>query len=369
MSGTDRFHDPAVVAGLLERIARAVDALGRPVTFMEVCGSHTHAIAAAGLRHRLPGGVRLISGPGCPVCVTPVGYLDRAWALAGQHGAVLATFGDLMRVPSSRGSLELAAARGAAVRIVYSPRDALRIAEENPGRPVVFLGIGFETTAPTIAAALEEAERKGISNFSVLPGNKVMPPPLAALAGAGDVAVDGFILPGHVSVVTGSGAFEFLPERFGLPGAVAGFTPADVLRAVEALIGMLAAGKPRIVNLYGRVVRPGGNRAALELMDRVFEPVDAVWRGLGPIPASGLGLAPAWAHRDASRLPVELPRPVEPPGCRCGEVLRGTLDPPECALFGRTCTPDNPVGACMVSSEGSCAAWYRHERWTMEGTA
>ncbi len=367
MNGSGRYHDPRVVTGLLEEIRRLASALDREITFMEVCGSHTHAIAEAGLRRRLPENVRLISGPGCPVCVTPVGYLDAAWALATGHGAVLATFGDLMRVPSSRGSLEELRAQGFPVEIVYSPRDAVALARERPASTVVFLAVGFETTVPTIAAALEEAERTAVPNFTILPGNKVMPPPLRALAGAPDVAVDGFLLPGHVSVITGSDAFRFLEREFGIPGAVVGFTPADVLRGVLEMLTTLAEGRPSVVNLYGRVVTPAGNVHARSLVERYFEPEDAEWRGLGTIPGSGLALRREWEHRDASRADLDVPEPVEPPGCRCGEVLKGTIQPPECPLFASACTPERPVGACMVSSEGSCAAWYRHERWAAGG--
>lgn len=358
----DPFRDRRTIAGLAREIAVAARDLPRPVTLMEVCGTHTHAIAEAGLRRLMPPGVRLVSGPGCPVCVTPVSWLDRALALGADPGTVLATFGDLVRVPSSTVTLEEHRARGGRVRVVYSPRDALELAAAEPSARVVFLAVGFETTAPAIAAAIAEAEQRGIANFLVLPGNKTMPAPLAALADA----VDGFLMPGHVSVITGADAWRFLPEEHGVPAVVAGFTPADVLAAVLALVRRIAAGEPAVVNLYGRVVTAGGNRAALELMARTFEPVDAEWRGLGALPGSGLGLREHLAHRDAGRIPVELPPPREPAGCRCGDVLRGTIDPPACGLFGTTCTPERPVGACMVSSEGACAAWYRHERWRRE---
>ncbi|RMF80765.1 MAG: hydrogenase formation protein HypD [Nitrospirae bacterium] len=369
MSGPARYHDPAVVAGLLAELERAAAALPRRITVMEVCGTHTHTVARAGLRHRLPEAVRLISGPGCPVCVTPVGYLDRAEALARQHGAVLVTFGDLMRVPSSSGSLEELSAEGYPVEVVYSPRDALAIARRHPGRPVVFLAVGFETTVPTIAAALDEAEREGVDNLMILPGNKVMPPPMRALAAAADVQVDGYLLPGHVSVIAGAESFRFLAEEHGLPSVVVGFTPADVLRGVVEIVRQLAAGRAEAVNLYDRVVTEEGNVVAQRLVARYFEPADAEWRGLGVIPGSGLALRPEWAHRDASRLPVDLPEPREPAGCRCGEVLKGVIEPPECPLFAAGCTPERPVGACMVSSEGTCAAWYRHDRWAAEAGA
>ncbi|MFH1177137.1 MAG: hydrogenase formation protein HypD [Acidobacteriota bacterium] len=359
----DAFADPVAVAALAERVCAAAAPLARQVTLMEICGTHTNAIAAAGLRRLLPPAVRLIAGPGCPVCVTPVSYVDHAEALARQPGIIVCTFGDLLRVPSSHGSLERVRAEGGDVRVVYSPRDALAFARENPARKVVFLGVGFETTTPTVAAALAEAEAQGIANFLVLPGHKVMPPPLRALAADPAVKVDGLLCPGHVSVITGWKAFSFVPEEFGRGAVVVGFTPTDVLRGVLELVEQQVAACPAVVNLYSRVVTAEGNRAAQALVDRFFAPADAVWRGLGVIPASGLALRPEWAHRDAGRIEVELGEPVEPAGCRCGEILKGTIDPPECPLFATACTPTTPVGACMVSSEGTCSAWYRHERF------
>ncbi len=360
MSRGDLLADPRAVAGLLDRVRAAAARLGRPATFMEVCGTHTHAVAAAGLRRLLPDGVRLVSGPGCPVCVTPVDYLDRAVALAALPATTVATFGDLMRVPSSTTSLERARAAGASVEVVYSPRDAVELARRRAPNRVVFLAVGFETTTPTIAGALAEAEATGVANLLVLPGNKVMPPPMRALAADPALGVDGFLLPGHVSVVTGADAFRFLAAEHGVSGAVVGFAPTDVLRGVLALLEALERRTPAVVNLYGRVVTAAGNAVARALVDRFFVAADATWRGLGVIPGSGLALGPEWRHRDASTLSVELPPPVEPAGCRCGDVLRGVLEPASCPLFGRACTPDEPVGACMVSSEGACAAAYRH---------
>lgn len=357
------YGDPQAVAAFAARIAETGGKLPRRVTLMEVCGTHTHAIAAAGLRRLLPPQVRLIAGPGCPVCVTPVGYVDQAEALARRPGTIVATFGDLLRVPSSRGSLEQVRAEGADVRIVYSPRDALQVARENPAGTVVFLGVGFETTTPTVAAALAEAEDDHVPNFLVLSGHKIMPPPMRALARDPEVEVDGYLLPGHVSVIIGSRAFGFVAEEFGMPAVVVGFAPTDVMRGVQTLVELLLARKPEIVNLYSRVVKPEGNRTAQALVERFFTTADVVWRGLGAIPGSGLALRSEYAHRDASRIAVELPEPLEPAGCRCGEVLKGTIDPPECPLFAGQCTPETPIGACMVSSEGTCAAWYRHERF------
>lgn len=358
------YGDPAAVQALAARIRRAAERLPRPVTFMEVCGTHTHAFAAAGLRRLLPANVRLISGPGCPVCVTPVGYVDTAEALARRPRTLVCTFGDLMRVPSSRASLERVQAETGAVRVVYSPRDAVLLARDDPGQTVVFLGIGFETTVPTVAAALAEAEAAGVGNFLVLSGHKVMPPPLRALAADPEVRLDGLLCPGHVSVITGARAYRFLADEFALGCAVVGFAPTDVLRGVLALVEQAVAGRPAVANLYGRVVSDDGNLTAWALVERFFQPAGAVWRGLGEIAGSGLALRPEWSARDASRLGVEVGDPVEPAGCRCGEVLKGVIDPPACPLFATACDPSAPVGACMVSSEGTCAAWYRHERLT-----
>jgi hydrogenase expression/formation protein HypD len=369
VSAGDPLRNPRAVKELTTRIVRAAEGLERPLKLMEVCGTHTHAIAEAGVRHLLPESVRLISGPGCPVCVTPVSYVDRAEALAQLPGHVVCTFGDLVRVPSTSGSLERARAEGARVEIVYSARDAVRLAQEHPDERIVFLGVGFETTAPTIAAALAEAESAGVGNFTVLSGHKVMPPAMRGLVDDPGVQVDGFLLPGHVSVVTGAGAFSFLADELGLPGVVVGFTPVDVLRGVLEIVEQRAAGRAEVVNLYRRAVPPGGNPIARQLLERFFAPVDSEWRGLGTIPGSGLGFARGWERRDAARIEVALPEPSEPAGCRCGEVLRGTIEPPECPLFAGSCTPDTAVGACMVSSEGACSAYYRHDRWHRTGAA
>jgi hydrogenase expression/formation protein HypD len=359
---SNAYADPRAVAGLIQEITKAARLLRSTATLMEVCGTHTHAIAEAGLRRLLPPTVRLVSGPGCPVCVTPVGYLDRAECLAALPGVILCTFGDLLRVPSSRASLEQIRADGRDVRVVYSARDALAVARENLQKRVIFLAVGFETTAPTIAAALDEAIRGRVDNFLLLPGNKLIPPPMLALVRDVDVHVDGFLLPGHVSVVTGSNAFTFLAEEHGIPCAVSGFAPTDVCRSVLELVRQHHEGRAAVTNCYSRVVTPEGNPTAKQLLDRYFEPVSTAWRGLGEIPESGLALREEWADFDASRIEVDLPDPVEPEGCRCGEVLKGVAEPDECPLFAGACTPETPVGACMVSSEGACAAWHRHHR-------
>jgi hydrogenase expression/formation protein HypD len=355
-------RDPRAVAGLLDAIRGCARDLGRQVIIMEVCGTHTHAVAAAGLRRLMPEGVRLISGPGCPVCVTPVDFLDRAVALAARPDTIVCTYGDLMRVPSSTISLEKARAQGCRIEVVYSCRDALDLAADHPDRSIVFLAVGFETTVPTIAAALAEAEAREVRNFLILSGNKVIPPPMRVLVDDSEINVDGFLLPGHVSTITGSDAFRFLATDHGVSGTVVGFAPTDVLRGVLELLERVREGEPRVSNLYGRVVTAAGNRTAHELVDRFFEPASTWWRGFGEIPGSGLALRSDWHHRDAALIDLELPPPVEPPACRCGDVLRGVIEPTECTLFATACTPDQPVGACMVSSEGTCSAWYRHER-------
>jgi hydrogenase expression/formation protein HypD len=294
-----------------------------------------------------------------------VDYLDRALALADLPDTVICTFGDLMRVPSSTISLEQARAEGVRVEVVYSPRDALEMARNNPHQRVIFLSVGFETTVPTITGALDEAERDGVENFLLLPGNKTMPQVMRVLVDDPELDVDGFLLPGHVSVITGWKLFDFL-EEFKVSGVVAGFMPTDVAQGVLALVRQAKEGRAEIGNVYGRVVTPDGNQHARDLVDRYFEPSDEIWRGFGMVPGSGLGLRPEWAHRNAATIEVELPPPAEPVGCRCGDVLRGVIDPPECPLFDSGCDPDTPIGACMVSSEGTCSAWFRHERWAAE---
>lgn len=358
MKYIDEFRDPALARRLLAEIAARST---RPACLMEFCGGHTHAIFRHGLRQMLPPTVELRSGPGCPVCVTADVDLDRALAIAGLPGVILTTFGDMIRVPGSRGSLQTAKAAGADVRMVYSALDALHIARENPERSVVFLGVGFETTAPTVAASILQAEAEGLGNFYVLSLHKLTPPAMRAILDAGEVRLSGIIGPGHVTTVVGSAAWEFLPHDYGMPCAVAGFEPLDILHAVKALVEMAESGRPAVVNAYSRSVRPEGNRVALEAMARVFAICEAEWRGLGRMPASGLALRPEYARFDAAvAFPVDPSPAREHPGCRCGDVLRGAMDPPECPLFRRVCTPANPVGPCMVSAEGACAAWYQY---------
>lgn len=360
MKYLSEFRNRPDTENLVRRI-RAIPLGGRRITLMEVCGSHTMAIHRFGLRRLLPEEVRLVSGPGCPVCVTGVGYLDRALAMARLPGVTLATFGDMIRVPGSRETLAGARASGADVRVVTSTLEAVRFARQNPARRVVFLGIGFETTSPTVAASVQQAEAEGVANYFVFVGHKLIPPAMRLLAASPDLRVDGFLCPAHVSTIIGTEPYRFLAEEHGKACVVAGFEPLDILRGVEMLLRQIVGGSPRVENEYSRVVRPEGNREALRLLDEVFAVVDDTWRGFGTMPRSGYTFRERWAAFDAAaRLPVDPGPPVEPPGCRCGDVLRGLIDPPECPLFGSACRPESPAGACMVSSEGTCAAWFRH---------
>jgi len=345
---------------LLRRLARDLRATAAPpATLMEVCGTHTVAIARHGLRQVLPDGVRLISGPGCPVCVTPQQQIDHFIALGQLDGVTLTTFGDMLRVPGSDRSLEQARAEGVDARIVYSPMDAVALASRVADRQVVFFGIGFETTAPAVALAITEAKRQGLTNFSVLCAHKLIPPAMLALLDS-EVRVDGFICPGHVSVIIGSDAYKPIAAR-GKPCVVTGFEPADILRAIQLLLRQVADGRADVESEYARAVRPEGNRRAQELLAQVFRTTGARWRGLGEIAQSGLEIAEEYADFDAARrFQVNLPPTREPQGCRCGDVLRGIVDPPECPLFGTGCTPATPVGSCMVSAEGACQAHYRY---------
>jgi len=357
MKYIDEFRDPELARRLLARIEGLST---RPVRLMEFCGGHTHAVMRYGLRSLLPEQVDLRSGPGCPVCVTANADLDRAIALAQVPDLILTTFGDMIRVPGSSQTLQDAKAAGADVRIVYSTLDALQIARDNPARPVVFLGVGFETTAPTVAAALVQAEAEGLENFSVLSLHKLTPPATRAILDAGELALDGVIGPGHVTTIIGADAWRFLPQEYGVPVAIAGFEPLDILRAVAELVEMAETGRPAVSNNYARSVTPAGNRHAMAMMDRTFALAEADWRGMGLVPDSGLAIRPAFARFDAA-LQFEVdPGPTrEHKGCLCGDVLRGTVSPPQCPLFGRACTPERPIGPCMVSAEGACAAYYQ----------
>ncbi len=323
---------------------------------MEVCGTHTMAIAKSGMRSMLPESLGLLSGPGCPVCVTPQETIDYSIALAREKNVIVATFGDMARVPGTHSTLE-----SYSPRIVYSALDALSIARENPGKDVVFLGVGFETTSPTVAATVLSAEKEHIDNFYVLSAFKLIPPALDFIAASPRINVDGFILPGHVSAIIGSEPYQFLAQKYHLPGCVTGFEPIDILQGILVLVKMVVDGTSRIASEYDRVVRREGNQKAQEILYTVFDVCDSRWRGIGEIAGSGLTFAREYARFDVrAKYDIEIPEPVQPAGCICGNVLLGLKMPNDCGLFGKECTPANPIGPCMVSSEGSCAAYYKY---------
>lgn len=358
MKCADEFRSRAVTAPLVEEIARS---LVRPVRIMEVCGTHTMSIFRHGIRSLLPPEITLLSGPGCPVCVTPVDHIDAFLAAAGRDEVTIATFGDLLRVPGSHGSLATARAQGARVEIVYSPMDALVLARKEPERLTLFPAIGFETTAPTIAATILQAERLGIENFVIIAACKTMPQALETLMADPELHIDGLLCPGHVSAIIGSDAYLPFARRHNLACAVAGFEPADILAGLLSLIRQINAGEPRVENCYTRAVTAQGNTTAQKLIDQVFEPADSPWRGLGTIAQSGLTLRPQYRRFDGMiRLGLTVQPAQEPRGCRCGDILKGRLLPTDCPLYGTACTPLQPIGPCMVSNEGTCAAYYRY---------
>jgi len=326
---------------------------------MEFCGSHTAAILKYGIRQLLPAGVEMLSGPGCPVCVTDQADIDRAIALAKVPGVILCTFGDMLKVPGTYSSLQQARAEGCDVCMVYSTLDALDIARANPDKPVVFLGVGFETTAPTIAASIAQAKQQQIKNYSVFSLAKLCPPVMKALLDGGEIKIDGIICPGHVSTIIGSKPYEFIPREYGVACVVAGFEPVDILMAVDQLLVQLGNGRPRVEIAYGRTVSPEGNVRAQELLAEVFEPQTARWRGVGEVGGSGYRIRDRYKEFDTERLfDIKTGPAKEPAGCRCGDVLRGVIRPTACPLFGHACTPERPVGPCMVSGEGACASYY-----------
>jgi hydrogenase expression/formation protein HypD len=352
------FRDPAIARNLIDAIHATATA---PVKFMEVCGTHTVSIARNGLRGVMPETITLLSGPGCPVCVTANADIDTAIEFAKQPGVIVTTFGDMMKVPGSYSSLSGEKAEGYDIRMVYSPLDALDIAKRNPDHQVVFIGVGFETTVPVIASTIQQAAARDIANFSVFSAHKTVPEALRALVNDPDVEIGGFILPGHVSVIIGLEPYRFLAEEYGVPSVITGFEPVDVLHGVYMLAKQVAEGRAAVEVAYTRAVPPEGNPAAVAKIDEVFEVCDAEWRGIGVIPGTGLAIRETYAAFDAlKRIPVTPPPVKEIKGCQCGEVLRGVTLPFECKLFARGCTPEHPIGPCMVSSEGSCAAYYRY---------
>lgn len=340
---------------LIKKIVRDIADYDTDVNFMEVCGTHTMAIGHWGIRRLLPDNIRLISGPGCPVCVTPISVIDELIKLPE---VTIATFGDLLRVPGTSETLEHARGRGAKIVTVYSPLDALEIAEKEE---VIFVGIGFETTIPGVAYTILEASRKKITTFSVLPALKLVPPALDALLSDPETEIHGLILPGHVSVITGTDAYEFIPQKYQIGGVVAGFEPLDILLGIKKLLENRE--QPQIINEYSRVVTATGNQKAQSIISELFAVADGLWRGLGWIPASALSIREEYSRFDAQKkYGLQMEDIADNPGCSCGDVLKGKIIPLECPLFAQTCLPENPVGPCMVSSEGSCAAYYKYER-------
>src|ERR1700722_20303458 len=366
MRFVDEYRDPAAARALVSQIT---DLAGSDqFKFMEVCGGHTHTIYRHGIEPVLPESVELVHGPGCPVCVIPMGRIDDAIALAETPGTIFTSFGDMMRVPGSKGNLLEAKARGADVRFVYSPLDALRIASDNPDRHVVFFAVGFETTAPSTAATLLRARQERTMNFSVFSNHVTIVPPIKAILDSPDLRLDGFLGPGHVSTVVGQRPYRFVPAEHGLPLVTAGFEPLDILHAIAMLLAQIREGRCQVENQYSRVVREEGNPRALAVLSEVFElRPHFEWRGLGFISQSGLKLRPEFAAFDAE-LRYEIPgvRVADPKACQCGEVLKGVIKPWECKVFGTACTPETPIGTCMVSSEGACAAYYNFGRMHRE---
>ena len=359
MKYIDEYRDKSLVHQLLRNI-RAISV--KDIVLMEVCGGHTMAIQKFGIPSLLPTNIRLVSGPGCPVCVTSRRFIDMAIVYSRMDDVIIATFGDLIRVPGSSSSLEKEKSTGADVRIIYSPLMAVEIAKQNPSKKVIFLGIGFETTSPTSAVAILNARNAHIKNFLLLSSHKIMPPAMAALIDDG-VKINGYICPGHVSTITGTGIYKAIAKKYNLGCVVAGFEPVDLFQTILMLVKQFESGEAKVEIQYRRVVKPEGNLIAQKALNDVFCLRDDWWRGLGIIPGSGFMLRPELAEFDAEvMLPLDLPDPVEPKGCICGEILKGIKTPKDCKLFGTVCTPSDPVGTCMVSSEGSCQAFYKYNR-------
>lgn len=359
MKYVDEYRD----RDLINRLARELKKESRhDIALMEVCGGHTMSIQKFGIPSLLPPTIRLLSGPGCPVCVSDRKFIDQAIAYSRLENTTITTYGDLIRVPGSTSHLDREKARGAKVRIVYSILDAVNYARQNPGEKVIFLGIGFETTAPASAAALIFAKKERIDNFFLFSSHKIMPPAMAAIVDEG-VKIDGYIAPGHVSTVTGTGIYRDLAEKYRLGCVISGFEPVDLMEAILMLVRQIENGKPGVEIQYRRAVRPEGNQKAREMLEEVFELRDDWWRGLGVLKASGYGIREKYGKHDAERMiPVEVEPTREDKGCICGEILKGLKSPRDCKLFGKACTPMNPVGSCMVSNEGACQAYYRYNR-------
>jgi hydrogenase expression/formation protein HypD len=346
---------------LLDELKTLAVRIGRPLKLMEVCGTHTVEIFRHGIRSIIPGSITLLSGPGCPVCVTSIHDVDAAISIAKRPGTVLVTFGDMMRVPGGKQSLMEARSEGADVRVIYSPLDALKLASQEPQKQVVFFATGFETTSPLIAGTVFAAAKQKVPNFSIYSSHKTVPLAIKALLDSPDVRVDGFIMPGHVSTMIGLGPYEFIAAQYRVPCVVTGFEAEEILLGITMLARQIAAGKALVENAYPRVVNTEGNPRAMQILNEVFEPSDAYWRGIGILPGTGLKLRDKYRAYDAEeRFRPETTGVAEPELCSCGDILRGVKVPTECPIFGTGCTPDSPVGPCMVSTEGSCSAYYKY---------
>jgi len=361
MEWLNTYRDGGIAGRLIEMLKKQEGL--RPVRFMEVCGTHTVSICRHGIRELLPSAITLTSGPGCPVCVTATADIDSFIKAAELDGAIITTFGDLLRVPGSKSSLQDVRAEGADIRTVYSSLDALQIARQNPERKVIFLGVGFETTTPTVAAAILTAEQEGLKNFSVISSHKLMPPALDALLADPQIQIDGLICPGHVSIMIGADAYEPFVERYRIPCVIAGFEPVDILKAVVMLAKQVQDGKPRVEIAYDRAATRQGNLQAMAVMYKIFAPSDALWRGLTTISSSGLEIRPEYDGFNArKRFDIEVVEAKDPAGCACGDVLKSIKTPADCKLFGIACLPEHPVGPCMVSGEGACGAYFKYRQ-------
>jgi hydrogenase expression/formation protein HypD len=361
MKYIDEYRDRSLVKGLIAAIVKRAEKIGKEITLMDICGTHTHVIGRFGIKKLLPEHIRLVSGPGCPVCVTSIHDVDKALYLAGMKNTIFATFGDMLRVPGAgRASLQKSRAAGADVRVIASTTDCIDIAEKNTAKEVVMMGIGFETTAPMVASVVDLCRKKGIKNFSVFSVHKVVPPALKALIEDPSLNIDGFICPGHVSTIIGLSPYNVIAEA-GRAAVITGFEPVDVLEGILMILGQLVEGKREVAIQYARGVKPQGNPRARDIINRVFCTGDADWRGLGRIPASGLFLRDDFKAFDAlEKFDIPPIHSIEIKGCSCGDVLKGVMLPGQCSLFRKTCTPTNPIGPCMVSSEGTCAAYYKY---------
>lgn len=358
MKHIEEYRDSAMVRGMLQKLRKTAR---KEIVVMEVCGTHTMSIFKSGLKDVMPENIKLISGPGCPVCVTSQGYIDTAIELSQREDTIITTFGDMLKIPGNKSSLQKERAGGGDIRIVYSPLDSLRVAVENPHREVVFLAVGFETTAPVIALTVEKAREEGIENFSILHSLKTMPGAMEQLVLDEELKIDGFLCPGHVSTVIGVKPYRFLSEEYYVPAVVAGFEPADVVAGIQELAEMVSTQESDTKNLYGRLVKEEGNSEALKIMEKVFEICSSNWRGLGEIAGTGLSLRSEYSSFDVlNKLNLNMKEEKKIPGCICGEILKGKKKPLECKLFSKACTPENPIGACMVSEEGTCAAYFKY---------